>query len=276
MIAVALWVDEPAGRGRAHDGVRHRAAAARHAGLVVLCLLRSPLRWSGALPDRGRDACWRCARRSRTCWSRPTATAVAVRGARRAARDGRDRQRHLRGPRMARRRRRCAHAEGQDAGRGRRLRRGRLHRAARATARSSRSRARSKPSRRTAAARRWWSARARRRPAARRSSIDRQRLASASGARWRCGGSADGFEIDARRGPAATTGRGRRRPSPGGTIAPDDGHRLGRREPDSARDATPRAEDLEAGRLSRAQYRRNRPTSLPWMRTRLGGRMRTS
>jgi hypothetical protein len=24
------------------------------------------------------------------------------------------------------------------------------------------------------------------------------------------------------------------------------------------------------------QYRRNRPTSLPWMRTRLGGRMRTS
>ncbi len=42
----------------------------------------------------------------------------------------------------------------------------------------------------------------------------------------------------------------------------------------AARDATPRVEDLEPG--DQAQYRRNNPTSLPWMRTRLGGRMRTS
>ena len=38
------------------------------------------------------------------------------------------------------------------------------------------------------------------------------------------------------------------------------------------RDATPREGDLEPG----DQYLRNNPTSLPWMRTRLGGRMRTS
>ena len=30
MIAVALWVAQPAGRGRPHAGLRHRAAAARH------------------------------------------------------------------------------------------------------------------------------------------------------------------------------------------------------------------------------------------------------
>jgi hypothetical protein len=57
------------------------------------------------------------------------------------------------------------------------------------------------------------------------------------------------------------------------------------------RDATPRQEDIEADQsrsdispghrraipgLQFFQYRRNKPTSLPWMRTRLGGRMRTS
>jgi hypothetical protein len=35
-----------------------------------------------------------------------------------------------------------------------------------------------------------------------------------------------------------------------------------------------RGKKLRFNRLG--QYRRNRPTSLPWMRTRLGGRMRTS
>jgi competence protein ComEC len=42
-------------------------------------------------------------------------------------------------------------------------------------------------------------------------------------------------------------------------------------------DATPRREDMEPGDRSRGnQYRRNRPISLPWIRTRLGGKMRTS
>ena len=41
MIAVALWVAQPAGRGRPHGGVRHRPAAARHrrAG-ACSCLLQ--------------------------------------------------------------------------------------------------------------------------------------------------------------------------------------------------------------------------------------------
>ena len=45
---------------------------------------------------------------------------------------------------------------------------------------------------------------------------------------------------------------------------------------DTSPEATPKPEVIGGGGLSRGQYRRNSPTSLPWMRTRLGGRMRTS
>ena len=76
------------------------------------------------------------------------------------------------------------------------------------------------------------------------------------------------FEID--RGPA----RGLR-PALGAGATAAQAARLGRLRPDRARprDATPNAQDLEPGER---QYRRNSPTSLPWIRTRFGGRMRTS
>ena len=49
MIAVALWVTQPAGRGRpcAAPSAPARCCSAR-AGFLLLCLLRTPLRWSGA------------------------------------------------------------------------------------------------------------------------------------------------------------------------------------------------------------------------------------
>ena len=48
---------EPAGRGRPHGGVRDRAAAAgQRRAWWCLCLLRSPLRWSGAVAGRRRGA----------------------------------------------------------------------------------------------------------------------------------------------------------------------------------------------------------------------------
>ena len=48
-IAVALWVASlPGAVGRMH-GVRHRPLLLGTAGLVVLCLLKTPLRWSGAV-----------------------------------------------------------------------------------------------------------------------------------------------------------------------------------------------------------------------------------
>ena len=48
MDAVALWVARAARRVRPRDLVRHRAAVAGDAGLLLIGLLKTPLRWSGA------------------------------------------------------------------------------------------------------------------------------------------------------------------------------------------------------------------------------------
>ena len=80
MIAVALWVASlPGAVGRiAAFGIGPLLVG--HGGLVVLCLLRSPLRWCGAaLFVAGRQS-GRSARRARRAGRRPTGEAVAVRG----------------------------------------------------------------------------------------------------------------------------------------------------------------------------------------------------
>ena len=73
---------EPAGRGRPHA---RRSAPGRCCsappGSCVLCLLRSPLRWSGGVLVVVASAVGGRARRCRMCWSPPTAQALAVRGA---------------------------------------------------------------------------------------------------------------------------------------------------------------------------------------------------
>ena len=199
---------EPARRGRAHHGLRHRAAAARHGGLVLLaCCAR---RCAGAAAA----IIWR-----RRVWAvraplpdvlrrRPTATlsrCAAATG--RLVGDAHRQQRHLRGARMARRRRRRAHAEGCIARAGRRLRRDRLHRRGSPTARWWRCRSPRKPSRRIAAAPRWWSASApRRRPAPRPRSTARSGSAPARCALYRIG---EGLGDGASRFRRATTGPGR-------------------------------------------------------------------
>ena len=50
------------------------------AGLLFICLLRTPLRWSGALVARGRESPGRWRRRSRMCWSPATDRRSAFRG----------------------------------------------------------------------------------------------------------------------------------------------------------------------------------------------------
>ena len=81
MIAVALFVAHlPGAVGRmAAFGVGPLLLGT--GGLVVLCLLKTPLRWCGGVADRRSQACGRSARRCRTCWFPPTAQALAVRGA---------------------------------------------------------------------------------------------------------------------------------------------------------------------------------------------------
>ncbi len=49
MIAVSLWVAKPPGRGRPYGGVRVGRASIGTAGLIVICLLRTPLRLAGVV-----------------------------------------------------------------------------------------------------------------------------------------------------------------------------------------------------------------------------------
>ena len=74
MIAVALLVASlPGAVGRiAAFGIGPLLLCT--AGLVLLCLLRSPLRWSGARRDRGRGVLGGRARRCRTSMSATGAT----------------------------------------------------------------------------------------------------------------------------------------------------------------------------------------------------------
>ena len=118
MIAVALWVASLPGAVGRMRGVRHRSAAARHrrAGRALpaqdaVALERRAL-LASSQPVGGPRAAARCAGRRRR---------RGRRGARRrrTARHRHDRQRHLCRPRMARRRRRCAAADGPGAGSGR-------------------------------------------------------------------------------------------------------------------------------------------------------------
>ena len=268
MIAVALWVASlPGAVGR---------MAAFGIGPLLLCTAgpgralpaaRPPLRLIGVVLIGGCGRCGRphaaarCAgrgRRQRRCGARR----------RRTARHDQDRQRHVCVPGMAGRRRRCPHARGHDARQRDPVRRGGLHRASSPTARWSPLPGPSKrfeeDCRRAVAG-----AERARRAARLRGAGDRPAGLAATRARSRCAGSAK-----ASRSPPARPA-GHDRPWARAAAQPGD-------TPEAAR-TTP-ARPQRTGRNDRArkiwsratQYRRNNPTSLPWMRTRLGGRMRTS
>ena len=72
MDAVALWVASLPGRVRPRDRIRHRSAVAGHRRLLLIGLLKTPLRWSGAAACRSSRASGRRARRCRTFLSPPT------------------------------------------------------------------------------------------------------------------------------------------------------------------------------------------------------------
>ena len=156
MIAVALWVASLPGAVGRMAAFGTGPLLLGTAGLVLLCLLRSPLRWSGAAlivagePVGAPHAAAGCAgRRRRATLSR---CAAPTDGSPIAS----HRQRHLRryasgSPPTPTR----ALPNDKTLRRGHPLRRGRLHRAGLPTARSCAGAARPKPSRRTAAAPRW-------------------------------------------------------------------------------------------------------------------------
>ena len=108
MIAVALWVASlPGAVGRmAAFGIGPLLLGT--AGLVVLCLLRTPLRWCGGGAGRGRERCWAVRTPQPDVLIAADGQALAVRGADGRLADPSHRQRRLRRPGMARRRRRCA------------------------------------------------------------------------------------------------------------------------------------------------------------------------
>ena len=112
-------------------------------------------------------------------------------------------------------------------------------------------------------------------PACAATAVDRR--CGCAPARWRSRGP-QGRGRRCSPGPRATTGRGRGpRRRGGGAYASRAGATHAR---DAARSRTPRSPRQErswiANDMTETQYFRNSPTSLPWMRTRLGGRMRTS
>ena len=81
MIAVALWVRACPARSAAwRRSAPDRCCSARPGSSCSACC-KTPLRWVGAASDRCRQRSGRCGRRSPMCWSPPTASAVAVRGA---------------------------------------------------------------------------------------------------------------------------------------------------------------------------------------------------
>ncbi len=230
--------DEPARRGRAHPAFGTGPLLLATAALLLLCLLRTPLRWSGAVLAVVAslwaviDAAARCAGRRRR----------AGRGRarrRRPARGPAQRPRHFRDQGMAGRRRRCAHAKDASLHDGVALRRRRLHRPTRRRPAGVAWRCRRRPSPRIARAPPWWSARARRRAhcaaaADRPQGVARQRRDGAALDRR-------SFRAAAPRGRPATSGPGRAGPR----SASERRNRC--RCAPAARDATPRAEDLEAG-----------------------------
>ena len=155
MVAVALWVTSLPGAVGRMAAFGTGPLLLGSAGLIVLCLLKSPLRFIGAAADR-------CAIVLAIRTPQPDVlvaadgTAFAVRTA-----DGRLAMIKTGNDTFAFREWLAADADlrapqGQDAGRGHPLRRGRLHRPPAPTGRWSRSRTPSRPSRKTAAARRSW------------------------------------------------------------------------------------------------------------------------
>ncbi len=128
MIDVVLWVAHLPGAVGRDAGLRHRAAAARRRSrILLLCLLRTPLRWTGVLrrrdrlPVGGNGAAARCAGVRRR----------ADRGGprrRRTARHSAQWTRQLRRQGMARGRRRRARCRRTRRWRQGALRRRRLHR----------------------------------------------------------------------------------------------------------------------------------------------------
>ena len=273
MIAVALWVASlPGAVGRmAAFGIGPLLLGS--AGLVVLCLLQI------AVAARRRGA---ARRRERLAARTPqpdvliAADGADLRGARRRrpARHRAHRQRHLRRPAMARRRCRCARAHRCEPRRGHPLRRGRLHRPPRgrplvALARSIE--AFEEDCRRAAVV-----ASPRDAPAdCAALVIDRSVLRRTGAVALRRTG--DGFAM------TAVTAAGLRPAlGAGASVAGEPPHQR-RQRAAARRHAAPRTwtpaiaeQDSPKPGDSGRQYRRNRPTSLPWMRTRLGGRMRTS
>ena len=193
MIAVALWVASLPGAVGRMAAFGTGPLLLGTAGLIVLCLLRTPLRWSARAlvvvamrAGAAHAAAGRAGRGERR----------QLRGARagRPAAGAQARQRRVRDPRMARRRRRCARrsARGRGADKARegiRLRRRRLHRPGSPTARSSRSRTSPAALRRGLRARRAGGhARARAPPACAATVIDRTRVAPGRGAGAAAGG----------------------------------------------------------------------------------------
>ena len=129
MIFIAVWVTGlPGAVGRmAAFGTGPLLLCS--AGLVLVCLFRTPLRLLGAaligcaiVARRPDAAARRAGRRGGQCVCDPRR--------RRPAGDDQVRQRHLCVPRLADGRRRFARTQGQDAGRGHPMRCGRLHRQA--------------------------------------------------------------------------------------------------------------------------------------------------
>ena len=211
MIAVALWVAHLPGAVGRMPAFGIGPLLLGTAGLVLLCLLRTPLRWSGAVVAAGRDRLGRWRRRSPTCWLPPTARrwrcAAPTAGSRPA-----HRPRHLRRQGMARRRRRRATAQDDKSLRRRRpLRRGRLHRQARRRPLGIAWPLAHRGIRRGLRARRGGDHEPR---SARRlhATADRPRGLADATARSRCAGPATVF-ADASRGPPARTGHGRIAPT---------------------------------------------------------------
>ena len=208
MIAVALWVASlPGAVGRmAAFGIGPLLLGS--AGLVVLCLLKIAAALAGvALLVVA--SLW--AVRAPQPDVLIAADGLTLRGARRRrpARDRARRQRHLRRPAVARRRRRCARAHRREPRRRHSLRRRRLHRPACRTARWSRWRARieafEEDCRRAAVV-----ASARDAPARLRGAGDRPQRA-APDRRGRAAAHRRGLRDDGGHGRRATTGPGRRR-----------------------------------------------------------------
>ena len=99
MIAVALWVARLPGAVGRGAGLRHRrCCSSATAGIILMCLLRTPLRWSGAVLMAARDPVGdRNAEAGRT--GRRRRPGFAVRGRGRAARHYEGGQRRVRHPR---------------------------------------------------------------------------------------------------------------------------------------------------------------------------------